>query len=83
VSASSKGCAIFRGHLRIGSGSDFHDVFFGTRRGQVLAEAALARFSTADRPTELVSQALSAVAQFRDSSFPSRVKQNKKKPVMM
>ena len=43
----------------------------------------MARFSTADRLTELISKPLSAVAQFRNSSLPSRVKQNKKEPVMM
>jgi hypothetical protein len=37
----------------------------------------MARFSTADRLTGLVSQPLSAVTQFRDSSFRLRSSRNK------
>ena len=39
--------------------------FFGTHRGQYWQKPRWRVFSTADRPTELVSQALSAVARFR------------------
>ena len=46
LSASSKDCPVFCGHLRIGSGSDFRGVSFGTHRGQVLAETTVALFIT-------------------------------------
>jgi hypothetical protein len=41
LSASSKDCPVFSGHLRIGSGSDFRGVSFGTHRGQVSAETTV------------------------------------------
>jgi hypothetical protein len=62
VSASSKDRRVFSGHLRARIGSDFRRVSFGSRGGQVLAEAALARFSTADRLTELISNRLQPIA---------------------
>ena len=62
VSASSKDRRVFSGYLRARIGSDFRRVSFGSRGGQVLAEAALARFSTADRLTELISNRLQPIA---------------------
>jgi hypothetical protein len=58
VSASAKDRHVFRGHLRTRIGAVCSRVSCGSRGGQVPGAAVVARFSTADRLTGLISRRL-------------------------